>query len=147
LHIRPGSFGSTTFRFVSMPNTKYFFVLLHRVVEDPALWRDDALLTRETHPACQIFSECSVKSAPCSSSFLRCKISFRHTLYLYLMESSVLKKYLLEIAEKLTPESTIEDVYQHLSMLADIDESEDQEKKGEVFTQNQVREASGKWLK
>jgi hypothetical protein len=45
------------------------------------------------------------------------------------MESSVLKKHLLEIAEKLTPESTIEDVYQHLSLLADIDESENQEKK------------------
>ena len=63
------------------------------------------------------------------------------------MEASVLKKHLLEIAEKLTPESTIEDVYQHLSLLADIDESESQEKKGEVFTQNQVRESSGKWLK
>ena len=63
------------------------------------------------------------------------------------MEGSVLKKHLLEIAEKLTSESTIEDVYQHLSMLADIDESEDQEKKGEVITQNEVREASGKWLK
>jgi hypothetical protein len=63
------------------------------------------------------------------------------------MEASTLKKHLIEIAEKLTPESTIEDVYQHLSLLSDIDDSEEQERNNEVLTQNQVREASRKWLK
>lgn len=63
------------------------------------------------------------------------------------MKSSSLKKYLLEIADKLTPESTIEDVYAHLSLLADIDESEKQEAKSETLTQSEVQEASQKWLK
>ena len=63
------------------------------------------------------------------------------------MKISSLKKHLLEIADKLTPDSTIEDVYAHLSLLADIDESEQQEKAGETLTQNQVQEASAKWLK
>lgn len=63
------------------------------------------------------------------------------------MEASKLKKHLLEIAEKLIPESTLEDDYEHLSLLADIEESEKQVKTGDVMTQNQVQEASGKWLK
>ena len=45
------------------------------------------------------------------------------------MKKVALKKYLIEIANKLTPETTLEDVYQHLSLLSDIDESEQQEKK------------------
>ena len=68
-------------------------------------------------------------------------------MYLHIMKISSLKKHLLEIADKLTPDSTIEDVYAHLSLLADIDESEQQEKAGETLTQNQVQEASAKWLK
>ncbi len=63
------------------------------------------------------------------------------------MKESSLKKLLIEIADKLTPESTLEDVYAHLSLLSDIDESERHEKKGETLTQNQVHEASAKWLK
>ncbi|MCH2216238.1 MAG: hypothetical protein MK086_13805 [Flavobacteriales bacterium] len=73
--------------------------------------------------------------------------NLKYPLYLLLMEAEVLKKHLLEIADKLTPGSTIEDVYQHLSLLADIDESENQEERNEVFTQNQVKEAADKWLK
>lgn len=63
------------------------------------------------------------------------------------MKASSLKKHLIEIADRLTPESTLEDVYAHLSLLTDIDESEEQEKKGETLTQNQVNEAAAKWLK
>lgn len=63
------------------------------------------------------------------------------------MKASTLKKHLIKIAENLTPDSTIEDVYEHFSLLTDIDESEQQEKDGEVLTQNQVEEASAKWLK
>ncbi len=40
------------------------------------------------------------------------------------MKISVLKKHLIQIAKRLTPESTLEDVYAQLSLLADIDESE-----------------------
>jgi len=63
------------------------------------------------------------------------------------MKASTLKKHLIKIAESLTPDSTIEDVYEHLSLLADIDESEQQVKNGDVLSQNQVEEAAAKWLK
>jgi len=63
------------------------------------------------------------------------------------MKASSLKRHLIEIADRLTPDSTIEDVYAHLSLLADIDESEKQEAEGETLTQNQVQEAASKWLK
>lgn len=45
------------------------------------------------------------------------------------MKEVALKKYLIQIANKLTSESTLEDVYEQLSLLSDIDESEQQEKK------------------
>jgi len=44
------------------------------------------------------------------------------------MEEVALKKYLIRIADKLTLESTLEDVFEHLALLSDIDESELQEK-------------------
>lgn len=50
------------------------------------------------------------------------------------MEEVALKKYLIRIADKLTLESTLEDVFEHLALLSDIDESELQEKKGEILT-------------
>lgn len=63
------------------------------------------------------------------------------------MNEEKLKKYLIQIADQLTPESTLEDVYDQLALLADIDESEEQEKKGEIFTQQQVRDTSKEWLR
>ncbi len=63
------------------------------------------------------------------------------------MKVSSLKKHLIEIANNLTPESTLEDVYAHLALLTDIEDSEKQEKEGETLTQNQVREEASKWLK
>jgi len=62
------------------------------------------------------------------------------------MKEVALKKYLIQIANKLTPESTLEDVYEQLSLLSDIDESEKQEKKGEVLTQKEVQAKSREWL-
>ena len=38
-----------------------------------------------------------------------------------------LKELFIQIAERLTPESTLEDVYEQLSLLADIEISEQQE--------------------
>lgn len=63
------------------------------------------------------------------------------------MKEVVLKKYLIQIADKLTPESTLEDVYEQLSLLSDIDESEQQEKKGEILTQKEVQAKSREWLR
>lgn len=63
------------------------------------------------------------------------------------MKEVALKKYLIQIADKLTPESTLEDVYEQLSLLSDIDESEQQEKNGETFSQKEVEHISKEWLR
>ena len=58
-----------------------------------------------------------------------------------------LKEYLNQIADRLTKDSTLEDVYEQLSLLADIDESEEQVEKGEILTQKEVEKQSKEWLK
>ena len=63
------------------------------------------------------------------------------------MKEVALKKYLIQIADKLTPESTLEDVYEQLSLLSDIDESEQQEKNGETLSQKEVQTISQEWLR
>lgn len=63
------------------------------------------------------------------------------------MKGVALKKYLIQIADKLTPESTLEDVYEQLSLLSDIDESELQEKNGEILSQKDVQNMSREWLR
>ena len=63
------------------------------------------------------------------------------------MKEVALKRYLIQIADKLTPESTLEDVYEQLSLLSDIDESEQQERRGEILTQQEVKKESLEWLK
>ncbi len=63
------------------------------------------------------------------------------------MKKVALKKYLKQIADKLTPESTLEDVYEQLSLLSDIDESERQEKNNEILTQKEVQTKSREWLR
>ena len=63
------------------------------------------------------------------------------------MKEVKLKEYLNQIADRLTEDSTLEDVYEQLSLLADIDESEEQVEKGEVLTQKEVEEKSKEWLK
>lgn len=63
------------------------------------------------------------------------------------MEEVKLKEYLNQIADRLTEDSTLEDVYEQLSLLADIDESEKQIEKGEILTQKEVEESSKEWLK
>ncbi len=62
------------------------------------------------------------------------------------MESK-LKEHLVQIADRITPESTLEDVYEQLSLLVDIEESEEQEMNGETLTQKEVEEKSKGWLK
>ena len=63
------------------------------------------------------------------------------------MKETKLKEYLNQIADRLTPESTLEDVYEQLSLLADIEESEEQEKNGETLTQDEVEAKAKEWLK
>ncbi len=63
------------------------------------------------------------------------------------MKEAILKKHLILIADKLTPESTLEDVYEQLSLLSDIEESEQQEKRGEILTQKEVQSKSREWLR
>ena len=63
------------------------------------------------------------------------------------MKDTKLKKYLIEIANKLTSESTLEDVYVQLSLLSDIDQSESDEKVGHVFSQAEVVAQAKQWLK
>jgi len=63
------------------------------------------------------------------------------------MKEVALKKYLIQIADKLTPESTLEDVYEQLSLLSDIDESEQQEENGETLSQKEVQTLSKEWLR
>jgi hypothetical protein len=60
---------------------------------------------------------------------------------------SKLKEHLIQIADKLTPESTLEDVYDQLSLLADIELSEQQELNGEVLSQNEVEQKAKEWLR
>lgn len=58
-----------------------------------------------------------------------------------------LKEHLIRIADNLTPDSTLEDVYEQLSLLADIEISEEEERNGEVLTQSEVEQQSREWLK
>jgi predicted transcriptional regulator len=58
-----------------------------------------------------------------------------------------IKKSLLEIANRVAPSTTLEEVYEQLSLLADIETSEEQEKQGKVFTHKEVEKKAKKWLK
>jgi len=58
-----------------------------------------------------------------------------------------LKDHLKQIADKLTAESTLEDVYEQLSLLSDIEISELQEKAGDVLTQREVEIESKEWVR
>ena len=58
-----------------------------------------------------------------------------------------LKEHLIQIAGRLTKDSTLEDVYDQLSLLADIEESEEQFENGETITHAEAIEESKEWLK
>lgn len=63
------------------------------------------------------------------------------------MEGQRLKAYLSHIAESITSDTTLEDVYEQLSLLNDIDDAEEMERNGEVLSQDEVESKSRKWLK
>jgi hypothetical protein len=53
----------------------------------------------------------------------------------------------LQIAEKIEKDTTIEDIFKQLSYLTDIEESEEQERTGDVKIQEKVEKISKEWLK
>ena len=58
-----------------------------------------------------------------------------------------LKEHLNRIAEQLTSESTLEDVYEQLALLADIEKSEEDERENRLFSTSQVKSKLNEWLK
>jgi hypothetical protein len=63
------------------------------------------------------------------------------------MSNIKLKKSLLQIAGNITPETTIEEVYEQLALLADIDKSEEHVKLGKLYSHKEVKTKAKKWLK
>ena len=63
------------------------------------------------------------------------------------MSGTKIKQSLLEIANRVKPTTTLQDVYEQLAMLSDIEKSEEQEKQGKVFTHSEVRKKAEKWLR
>ena len=62
------------------------------------------------------------------------------------MEALVLQNYLLNIADKVTDKTTVEDVFEQFLMLLDIEESERQIKDGLVFSHENVKQEAYTWL-
>jgi hypothetical protein len=63
------------------------------------------------------------------------------------MRKSKIKESLLQIASRVTSDTTIEEVYEQLALLSDIAISEQQEKEGMVASHADVKRRSKKWLK
>lgn len=58
-----------------------------------------------------------------------------------------LKEHLIKIAESITSDSTVEDVYDQFALLLDIEESEMQVENGQTLSQKEVEDKSEEWLK
>jgi hypothetical protein len=56
-------------------------------------------------------------------------------------------EHLNTIANQLTPDSTLEDVYEQLALLADIEKSEQDEKANRVFSISAVKDKLNAWVK
>ena len=63
------------------------------------------------------------------------------------MKSINLKETLMKVANSVDDKTTFEDVLKQLSFLLDIEQSEQDEKEGKVFTQKEVEKISKEWLK
>ena len=63
------------------------------------------------------------------------------------MGATKIKQSLLEIANRVKPGTTLEEVYEQLALLSDIEKSEEQEKQGKIFTHAEVVKKAKKWLK
>ena len=58
-----------------------------------------------------------------------------------------LKESLIHIAENITEETSLEDVFDELALLSDIEESEQQELHGETFTQEEVETMANNFMR
>jgi predicted transcriptional regulator len=63
------------------------------------------------------------------------------------MTSEKIKEYLLQIAGNVNQETKLDDIYEQLALLNDIDESEEEEKKGKVLSHQEVTSQASQWLK
>lgn len=63
------------------------------------------------------------------------------------MSSEKLKEHLLQIAGDVKEDTRLDDIYDQLALLVDIEESEEQVMRGDFISQQEVVEKSKKWLK
>ncbi|NOS91383.1 MAG: hypothetical protein HOP30_05645 [Cyclobacteriaceae bacterium] len=63
------------------------------------------------------------------------------------MNTEKLKEYLHQIADSVNKDTRLDDIYDQLALLEDIDESEEEEKAGKVIAQEEVILRAKKWLK
>lgn len=63
------------------------------------------------------------------------------------MSSEKLKEHLLQIAGDVKEDTRLDDIYDQLALIADIEESEQQVVRGDFITQQKVEEKSKQWLK
>jgi hypothetical protein len=63
------------------------------------------------------------------------------------MDAKRIKAYLLELADKVDSKTTLEDIYNHLALLRDIDQAEEEVKLGLVVPDSEVRKMAREWLK
>jgi hypothetical protein len=63
------------------------------------------------------------------------------------MTSEKLREHLLQIADGIKTDTRLEDIYEQLALLEDIEESEEEEKKGQTIPHEDVIKRSAEWLK
>jgi hypothetical protein len=63
------------------------------------------------------------------------------------MSSEKLKEHLLQIAGDVKEDTRLDDIYDQLALLVDIEESEEQVMRGDFISQQEVEAKSKKWLK
>ena len=63
------------------------------------------------------------------------------------MTGEKLKEHLLQIAGEIKTDTRLEDIYEQLALLEDIEESEEEEKNGQTISHDEVAKRSAEWLK
>ena len=63
------------------------------------------------------------------------------------MTGEKLKEHLRQIAGEIKTDTRLEDIYEQLSLLEDIEESEEEEKSGQTISHEEVIKRSEEWLK
>jgi hypothetical protein len=62
------------------------------------------------------------------------------------MSSEKLKEHLLQIASNVKRDTQLGDIYEQLALLADIDESEEQEKLAKVISHEEAFSRTRQWV-